>query len=192
MLLYINANSNPDDTSTTSRIANEFISEYQEHNRDEVKRVDLIDYKLPELDKLIMGSDDSAETKLKLEKRAEALEDFMRADKIVIAAPNWNYFYPAVLKTWIDAVVVSRKTFMYTEDGPVGLLTGKKVLFIQSSGSDYSKTPELNFGLNHLKHIMAFMGITDFTTILAYGTARRRLEVQQEKVFEAVELAKTF
>lgn len=192
MLLYINASPSSDIYSTTGRIANEFLDEFKEHNNEVIKRVDLFDYDLPDIDRDIMSRDESALTQEKKHKREEALKDFMNASKVVIAAPMWNFLYPAVLKTWLDAIVVSKKTFEFTPDGPIGLIKDKKILFIQSSGSDYSKTPEMNYALNHLRAVMEFMGITEMDAILAYGTAKNRAAIELEKIQEAVELAKRF
>lgn len=192
MLLYINSNSNVDDLSTTSQIANAFLDEYEKHHHMKIKRIDLIDYKLPELDREIRRKDDSPETHEKIQRRNEALNDFLNAEIVVIAAPIWNFSYPAVLKTWIDAIVVSNKTFKYTPEGPIGLAGEKKVLLIQTSSSKYSKRPHLNFGLNHLEYIMKFMGINHFESILAEGLSKRREEVQKEKIDEARELARKF
>ena len=38
------------------------------------------------------------------------------------------------MKAYIDSIAVAGKTFKYTEQGPVGLLTDKKALHIQARG----------------------------------------------------------
>ncbi len=38
----------------------------------------------------------------------------------------WNFSVPAIMKTYIDAITVSGKTFTYTKEGAQGLLKGKK------------------------------------------------------------------
>ena len=47
----------------------------------------------------IRRKDDSPETHEKIQRRNEALNDFLNAEIVVIAAPIWNFSYPAVLKT---------------------------------------------------------------------------------------------
>jgi FMN-dependent NADH-azoreductase len=57
-------------------------------------------------------------------------------------------------------------TFKYTPDGPVGLLTGKRAIFVIASGG----TPlgsDIDYASGYLKHIMGFIGITDVTIIAA-------------------------
>ncbi len=56
----------------------------------------------------------------------ELTEQFLAADKIVIANALWNLNIPTKLKAWFDTVNVAGKTFRYTENGPEGLVTGKK------------------------------------------------------------------
>lgn len=54
------------------------------------------------------------------------LETFMNADRYVFVTPMWNFSYPPVVKAYLDNVAIAGKTFKYTENGPVGLLEGKK------------------------------------------------------------------
>ncbi len=67
------------------------------------------------------------------------LETFMNADRYVFVTPMWNFSYPPVVKAYLDNVAIAGKTFKYTENGPVGLLEGKKALHIQATGGVYSE-----------------------------------------------------
>ena len=64
-------------------------------------------------------------------------------------------------------------TFKYTESGPVGLLTGKKVYVVLASGGVYSQGPAapLNHAVPYLKSVLGFLGITDIETIYVEGLA---------------------
>lgn len=81
------------------------------------------------------------------------LETFMHADRYVFVTPMWNFSYPSVVKAYLDNLAIADKTFKYTENGPVGLLEGKKALHIQATGGVYSEGPyaAVDFGRNHLK-----------------------------------------
>ena len=46
----------------------------------------------------------------------------------------YNFSIPATLKAWIDMIARARLTFRYTENGPEGLLTGKKAYIIAATG----------------------------------------------------------
>ena len=63
----------------------------------------------------------------KVGRLAELGGQFVLADKYVFVTPMWNFSIPAILKTYLDAVAVSGKTFKYTKEGSVGLLTGKSI-----------------------------------------------------------------
>ncbi|MEM8726058.1 MAG: NAD(P)H-dependent oxidoreductase, partial [Pseudomonadota bacterium] len=62
------------------------------------------------------------------------IAELQAADTIVIATPIYNFGVPAVLKAWADLVARAGTTFKYTENGPVGLLTGKKAYIAAASG----------------------------------------------------------
>ena len=65
-------------------------------------------------------------------------------------------------------VARARETFRYTEEGPVGLLTGKKVYVVMTSGGTVLGA-ENDFVSGWLKYILAFMGMTDVTFIDSSG-----------------------
>ncbi len=107
-----------------------------------------------------------------LERGRQALEDFLAADIIVVGAPMYNFSVSSQLKTWIDRVCVSGKTFRYTESGPQGLATGKKVIVASSRGGVYaphSPAAALDPQESYLSAVFAFLGITDVTFVRAEG-----------------------
>lgn len=88
------------------------------------------------------------------------------ADTLIIAAPIYNFGIPAALKAWVDMIARARKTFHYTENGPVGLLTGKKAYILLASGGT-AVGSEIDFASGYLRHILAFVGITDIQIVAA-------------------------
>lgn len=88
------------------------------------------------------------------------------ADTLVIAAPIYNFGIPAALKAWVDLIARARKTFRYTETGPVGLLTGKKAYIVMASGGT-AVGSEMDFASGYLRHILGFVGITDVLIVAA-------------------------
>src|SRR5690242_9896544 len=58
------------------------------------------------------------------------IDEFRRADTIVIGLPMYNFGVPSTLKAYFDHIARAGVTFKYTDKGPVGLLTGKKVYVI--------------------------------------------------------------
>ena len=62
------------------------------------------------------------------------MAELLAADTIVIGAPVYNFGVPASLKAWIDLVARVGVTFRYTENGPEGLVKGKRVIIAMASG----------------------------------------------------------
>ena len=75
------------------------------------------------------------------------------ADTLVLGVPVYNFGVPAAFKAWIDLVARARKTFKYTENGPVGLLEGKKAYVVIASGGTPSGS-EIDFATPYVKHVL--------------------------------------
>lgn len=94
------------------------------------------------------------------------IAELKAADTIVIGAPIYNFAIPAALKAWIDLVCRAGETFRYTEQGPEGLLTGKRaVIALASGGTEVGS--EIDFASGYLRHILGFVGITDVQIVAA-------------------------
>lgn len=91
------------------------------------------------------------------------------ADVIVIGAPMYNFGIPSTLKAWFDHVLRAGTTFRYTEQGPQGLLTGKRAFVMEARGGFYSAGPltSLDAQEPHLRSMLGLMGITDVTFVRA-------------------------
>ena len=102
-----------------------------------------------------------------------AVATLMEADVIVIDVPMHNFSIPSTLKTWIDHISRSGKTFRYTQTGTEGLVTGKKVYLAIATGGVYSDGPmkSRDFTETYLRTILGFMGMTDITVIRVEGIA---------------------
>ncbi len=97
--------------------------------------------------------------------------ELMNADTIVIGAPMYNFSVPASLKAWIDLVARVGVTFRYTESGPEGLVTGKRVIVAMASGGVPAGAP-VDFNTPYLKSVLGFLGMTDVTVISADALAK--------------------
>ena len=92
------------------------------------------------------------------------------ADAIVLGVPMYNFGVPVQLKTWIDAIARAGVTFRYTENGPEGLVKGKKVYVALARGGVYRDTPA-DSQVPYLKGVLGFLGMTDVEFIYAEGLA---------------------
>ena len=101
----------------------------------------------------------------------ELIGELQRADAIVIGLPMYNFGVPSTLKAYFDHVARIGITFRYTEQGPVGLLKGKKAYVVATRGGYYQGTA-LDTQTSYVRDFLAFIGITDVEFVYAEGLAR--------------------
>lgn len=208
-LLYITAHPFDDTQSYSMAVGKEFIESYKELNpNDEVVHLDLYKADIPYLDADVFNGWEKLRSGIplhelapieisKVGRLAELGGQFVLADKYVFVTPMWNFSIPAILKTYLDAVAVSGKTFKYTKEGSVGLLTGKKALHIQARGDIYSEGPEAHKEMGHryLEVMMEFFGASFFEGIFVEGHNKfpeQAEEIKEKAIIRAKEVAKYF
>ena len=96
------------------------------------------------------------------------IEELKASDTLIIGMPMYNFGIPSAFKAWIDRIARAGITFKYTEQGPVGLLTGKRVIIVAARGGMYAGTPK-DSQSQYLKDVFAFIGISDVEFIYAEG-----------------------
>jgi FMN-dependent NADH-azoreductase len=138
----------------------------------EVTHLDLAATPLPQVDGTWVASNFTPEDDRSPEQRAalaqsDALVAQLRAaDVVVIGLPVYNFTVPAALKAWIDLVARAGVTFRYTENGPVGLLEGKRAVVAMASGGTQAGS-EIDYATPYIRHMLNFMGITDVEFVTA-------------------------
>ncbi|MEL6217197.1 MAG: NAD(P)H-dependent oxidoreductase [Pseudomonadota bacterium] len=90
--------------------------------------------------------------------------ELKEADVVVIGVPVYNFGVPAALKAWVDQVARARVTFRYTENGPVGLLEGKRAILVAASGGTEVGSA-IDFAVPYVRHVLGFVGIHDVQVI---------------------------
>jgi FMN-dependent NADH-azoreductase len=116
------------------------------------------------------------------------VDELIDADKVVISTPMYNLSVPAALKAWIDQIVRVGRTFGFGDNGLVGLLTGKKVAVIITSGSPLAGTP-YDFEEPYLRGILAFIGITDVTFVRVEGFSNPAIDKETLRTEAEAKLA---
>ena len=115
----------------------------------------------------------------------KVLDEFLAADTVVIGAPMYNFTLPTQLKTWLDRILVAGTTFRYTEQGPEGLVGGKRVIVALARGGFYdagSPASALEHLETYLRGIFHFIGIEpEFVAAdgLNFGPEQRDASIRQ-------------
>ncbi|MGF7050479.1 FMN-dependent NADH-azoreductase [Paenibacillus sp. DS2015] len=179
-VLFIKANNRPIEMSVSVKLYHAFLDSYkQSHPNDQIEELDLFVENLPYYDntaimglfKVANGMELTPEEQLAADNVLKYLNQFLAADKVVFAFPLWNMSVPAVLHTYIDYLNQAGKTFKYTAEGVVGLVTDTKVAILNASGGIYSEGPAAaaEMSVNFIKNNMNQFGVKDLTTVIIEG-----------------------
>ena len=175
-ILQVNSSARAEGSHST-RLATEIVGRLQNARADATVTVrDLGRTPHPELNEATLQALFTPETRRTPEQAARvALDDALiaeiqRADVVVLGVPMYNFGVPAALKNWIDAISRAKVTFRYTEKGPEGLLTGKKVYVVLTRGGQYRNTPA-DTQVPYLRTVLGFLGMTDVELVYAEGLA---------------------
>jgi FMN-dependent NADH-azoreductase len=96
------------------------------------------------------------------------ISELEQSDVIVLGLPMYNFGVPSQLKSYFDHIARAGVTFKYTEQGPVGLLTGKKAYVFAARGGQYLGTA-LDTQTGYVRDFLRFLGIVDVEFIYAEG-----------------------
>jgi len=164
-------------SSVSRQLTGRFVQAWQkEHPQGTVIERDLTATALPLItDEFVQAMHTNSATLTAEQKKVLAIsdalvEELVQADTIVIGAPMYNFAIPAPLKAWIDQVVRAGKTVLFSASGPQGTLQGKNVYVVTSRGGAFrpgTPTERFDYQEPYLRHILAFIGLTDVTFIHA-------------------------
>ena len=155
------------DNSQSNKLADYAIEKLQGNH---IVVRDLAQNQLPQFDAMaataVRGEPKTDEEKQLLALSDELVTELKTADVVVIGAPMYNLNIPTQLKAYFDFIARPRVTFQYTENGPQGLLKGKKAIVLCTFGGLYD---EKNIVTQYMKAILGFVGITDVQFVYAQG-----------------------
>ena len=119
------------------------------------------------------------------------IDELKQADVIVLGLPMYNFGVPSQLKAYFDHIARAGVTFSYTAEGPVGLLTGKKVYVFAARGGLYAGTP-LDTQTSYVRDFLRFLGIVGRGIRLRRGPgdrcrrARRRRSTRRTRQIDGL------
>lgn len=192
-VLLINSSLNGEQGNSTI-LSKELLSSLVSQADVNVVERDLYEQVLPHLTQSEMGAwmtpvNERSDEQNQLASVSDALiEELKSSDVLIIGMPMYNFGIPSVFKAWVDRIARAGITFNYTEQGPVGLLTGKKVIIVAARGGIYAGTSN-DTQSQYLKDVFAFIGITDVEFIYAEGLnmpAKETSLIEARKHIESV------
>ena len=160
--------------SYSNRVAARVIDELRQANPQSTLTVrELAQEPLPHIAATRNAGGPSTDKQRAILAKSDALVDeLLAADIVVIAAPMINFSVSTTLKSWFDYVARAGRTFSYSETGPKGLVTGKRVIVVSASGGIYSgENAAFDFQVPWLRNMLGFLGMTDVEVIRIEGTA---------------------
>ncbi len=173
-ILQINSSARREGANST-RVANDIVARVLAANPAAKLSVrDLAANPVPVLDEAALGALFTPADKRTADQAARValydalIAEVQAADVLVLGVPMYNFTVTAQFKNWIDAIARAGVTFRYTENGPEGLLKGKKVYVALARGGMY-RGSELDTQVPYLKAVLGFLGMTDLHFIYAEG-----------------------
>ena len=176
-LLQLNASIN-NSNGQSSQLANQFVAAFHEkHPQAEIIVRDLAAAEaVPHLDAERFGAfitepEERSNAQHAVVAYSDALiAELQQADLIVLGLPMYNFGIPSQLKAYFDHIARAGVTFKYTDKGPEGLLTGKKVFVFAARGGLYAGTP-LDTQTSYVRDFLRFLGMSDVQFVYAEGLA---------------------
>lgn len=165
------------DGGQSSQLAERFVAAWRKSNPGGTVIVrDLAKEPVPHLDAARFGAflakpgERSPVQQAAVRYSDQLIDEIKRADVIVLGLPMYNFGVPSTLKAYFDHVARAGVTFRYTDKGPLGLVTGKKVYVFSARGGLYTGTPR-DTETGHVRDFLAFLGMTDIEFVYAEGLA---------------------
>ncbi len=159
----------------STQLADQFVTAWQANEPDaQVIVRDLAHDAIPHLDaQRVLAFFAQPETRTPEQQAYVAesdalIEEIKQARIIVIGLPMYNFGIPSTLKAYFDQIARAGVTFRYTENGPEGLLTGKKVYVFAARGGIYAGTP-LDSQTNYVRDFLGFLGMDNTEFVYAEG-----------------------
>ncbi|CAQ84509.1 MULTISPECIES: FMN-dependent NADH-azoreductase [Photorhabdus] len=161
--------------SHTNQMADFFIEKWQaNHADDHITVRNLAAQPIPVLDNELVhalrptGNEMTARQQEALALSDELIAELQDHDVIVMTAPMYNFNIPTQLKNYFDLIARAGVTFRYTENGPEGLIKGKRAIVLTSRGGIHKDGPS-DLLVPYLRLFLGFLGLTDVEFVFVEG-----------------------
>jgi FMN-dependent NADH-azoreductase len=159
----------------SSRLSTKLVEALQQRPDIRVRHRELSAETIPHLDAetfAAFGTADENRTETQAQKVAlsdSMIAELKEADLLVLGLPMYNFAIPSTVKAWFDHLGRAGVTFRYTENGPEGLLKGKRAVVIATRGGRYPEGTDTQ--KPYVEHFLSFIGIDDVRWIHVEGLA---------------------
>ena len=167
-LLFIDACVNRG-ISRTEQLAQTLLKEMNQNGEYEIETLNLEDEDL----KLFTGKESALRESLTRAGNFEGplftyAKQFAAADRIVVAAPYWDFSFPARMKCYLEQICVTGLTFTFSSKGiPGGLCHADSLHYVTTIGGSIG---ELNLGYEYLEKLCkVYYGINETVCYTAEG-----------------------
>ena len=179
-VLYVMANPKPGAEARSRQLADAFFQVVKAKRPDvQVTELDLYANPPPFLDYATYrhfwypafnpGYQASEQEKAAAQYARKQGELFNQADVLVIMTPLWNFGMPAILKAWLDQVLIPNVTYTLDESGIKGLHHIRKAAVLVSSGGVYEPGDPRDGIRSGLRAVLGVIGITDIEVAWSQG-----------------------
>lgn len=200
-VLHVIANPRPAETSSSKKLAFEFFAALTEKNPDVVvNNVDLYQNKPPFVSAEALNYfwgpvANPAYIPSKAEETAANFSNnnaqaLMDADVLVLTMPVWLNSMPAILKAWLDQVLVPGKMFEFGAEGLVPTHHLRTVVLLVSSDQVYKEGDILDGLTPAIRAIFGYVGVEDIQIAWADGQDASRHFDSNERREMAIEAAR--
>ena len=155
--------------SRTEQLAQTLLKEMNQNGEYEIETLNLEDEDL----KLFTGKESALRESLTRAGNFEGplftyAKQFAAADRIVVAAPYWDFSFPARMKCYLEQICVTGLTFTFSSKGiPGGLCHADSLHYVTTSGGSIG---ELNLGYEYLEKLCkVYYGINETVCYTAEG-----------------------
>ena len=199
-VLHICANPRPVEESASKQLATAFFSKLLEINPDvTLNNIDLYEAPPPYVslecfNRFIKTACEPGYQPTPKEEKAGNYaiaqgELFRQADVLVLTLPLWGGSCPAILKGWLDQVMMPGVAFEATAEGPKPLHQLRKVILLVASGDVYKENDPRDGLMPMINGIFAFVGVTDIEVAWADGQDTRMYTDSADRKQTAIEAA---
>lgn len=116
-------------------------------------------------------------------------ELFRQADVLVLTLPIWGGSCPAILKAWLDQIMMPGVAFEMSAEGTKPLHQLRKVILLVASGDVYKENDPRDGLMPMINGTFGFVGVTDIEVAWADGQDTRLYTDSAERKQTAIEAA---